>query len=83
MSDQSCQSFFIRTPVVGPSRALASNEQRAVQRKLSSWTGRFSAEEPDATVSWRDDGQQYTAVLKKVPTADAMGMERLVVELTT
>ena len=71
------------TPAGGPSRALASREQRAVQRKLSSWTGRFSAEEPDATLRWRDDGQEYTAVLKKLPAADAMGLERLVVELTT
>jgi hypothetical protein len=68
---------------IGPRRALATHEERAVLRKLSSWTGQLSADEPDATLSWRDDGQQYTAVLKQVPAADAMGMEQLAVELTT
>ena len=68
---------------IGPTRALASHEERAVLRKLSSWTGRFSAEEPDPTLRWREDGQEYTAVLKPMPAADAMGMEQLAVELTT
>jgi hypothetical protein len=65
------------------SRSLASHEQRAVSRRLSSWTGRFSADEPTSTLVWRDDGQEYTAVLKPVPASDAMGMEQLLVELTT
>jgi hypothetical protein len=70
-------------PTVEPSRELARHEERAVLRRLSSWTGRFSAEEPATSMSWRDDGQEYTAVLKQVPAADAMGMEHLAVELTT
>ena len=70
-------------PNVAPGRALASHEERAVMRRLSSWTGRFSADDPDATMTWRDDGQDYTAVLKKLPATDAMGMEQLAVELTT
>ncbi len=70
-------------PTPTPGRALASREERAVMRRLSSWTGRFSAEEPDATMSWRDNGQEYMAVLKQLPAADAMGMEQLAVEVTT
>jgi hypothetical protein len=34
-------------------------------------------------VRWRDGGQQYTAVLKPLPPAEATGMEQLAVELTT
>jgi hypothetical protein len=34
-------------------------------------------------LTWRDGGQEYTAVLKRSSAADAMGMERLIVELTT
>ena len=30
-------------PAAGPSRSLASHEERAVQRRLSSWTGSFDA----------------------------------------
>ncbi len=66
-----------------PSRALASHEQRAVQRRLSSWTGSLDAGAGDTTLEWRDDGQDYTAVLRRVPATDAMGMEQLLVELTT
>ena len=71
-------------PTVAPGRALESHEQHAVRRRLSSWTGRLSPEEPDATLTWREDGQEYTAVLRKAPAAaDAMGMEQLAIELTT
>jgi hypothetical protein len=71
-------------PTVAPGRALESHEQHAVRRRLSSWTGRLSPEEPDATLTWREDGQEYTAVLRKAQAAaDAMGMEQLAIELTT
>ena len=66
-----------------PVRSLASHEERTVRRHLSSWTGQLDAAEPESTLSWRDAGQDYTAVLKHVPAADAMGMEQLLVELTT
>ena len=65
-----------------PVRSLASNEQRAVQRRLSSFTGGVDIA-AGATVEWRDDGQDYTAKLKRIPASDAMGMEQLLVELTT
>lgn len=66
-----------------PRRTLANHEAETVRRKLSSWTGRFSGEDPEPTMRWRDDGQEYTAVLRRVPAGDAMGMEQLAVELTT
>jgi hypothetical protein len=70
-------------PAMGPSRALESHEERAVRRRLSSWTGELSADAADTVMTWRDDGQDYTAVLKRVPAPDAMSMEQLAVELTT
>ena len=66
-----------------PRRTFASHEEESVRRKLASWTGRFETAEAEPTLTWRDDGQQYTAVLKRSSAADATGMERLVVELTT
>ena len=70
-------------PPPAPRRALASHEETAVRRHLASWTGNLSAEDGDTTVVWRDSGQEYTAVLKRMPATDAMGMEQLLVELTT
>jgi hypothetical protein len=64
-------------------RSFDSDEQRTVQRRLASWTGRFDAAAAGETLEWRDDGREYTAVLKPLPAADAMGMEQLKVELTT
>ena len=66
-----------------PRRSFASHEEESVRRKLASWTGRFETDKAEPTLTWRDDGQQYTAVLKRSSAADATGMERLVVELTT
>jgi hypothetical protein len=70
-------------PPAAPSRALATHEEDSVRRQLASWTGKFNAEEPQPTLTWRDDGQEYRAVLKRLPAVDAMGMEQLSVELTT
>jgi hypothetical protein len=64
-------------------RSFDGDEQRTVERRLASWTGRFSAEAPGETLEWRDGGREYTAVLTPLPAADAMGMEQLLVELTT
>jgi hypothetical protein len=66
-----------------PRRSFESHEEQSVRRKLSSWTGSFETAKRESTLTWRDDGQQYTAVLKRPSPADAMGMERLIVELTT
>jgi hypothetical protein len=66
-----------------PSTALTSDEQQMLQRRLASWTGQFTADDPAPTFDWRADGQRYTAVLKPVPATDAMGMEQLAVEITT
>jgi hypothetical protein len=68
---------------VGPTRALERHEEDAVRSQLSSWTGKLDADEPAPTMTWRDDGQTYTAVLRRIPAADSMGMEALAVELTT
>ncbi|HEY3517665.1 MAG TPA: hypothetical protein VGL98_11515 [Gammaproteobacteria bacterium] len=66
-----------------PRRSFASNEEQSVRRKLSSWTGSFETANAMPTVTWRDDGQEYTAVLKRSSAAEATGMEQLLVELTT
>lgn len=54
-----------------------------LRKRLASWTGQFTADKPEPTVTWRDAGQQYTAVLRRMPASDEMGMERLAVAVTT
>jgi hypothetical protein len=72
-----------QTVVDASRRSFASHEQESVRRKLSSWTGRFEADKAEPTLTWREDGQQYTAVLKRSTADDSMGMEQILVELTT
>lgn len=64
-------------------RPLDAPQQQMLSRRLASWTGRFTASEPMPTMAWREDGQEYTAVLRPVPAASVMGMEQLAVEVTT
>ncbi len=70
-------------PPSGPRRTLEREEQDALRHRLSSWTGRFAADATPATMKWRDNGEQYTAVFRPLGVADAMGMEQLAVEVTT
>jgi outer membrane biosynthesis protein TonB len=62
-------------------RPLETHEDDALRRRLSSWTGRLA--ENAETMSWRDDGQQYRAVLRRLPASDVMGMDQLAVEVMT
>ncbi len=64
-------------------KPLAVAERRMLTKRLSSWTGRITADEPDPKLTWREDGRQYTAVLRRQPATDATGMDHLTVEVTT
>ena len=70
-------------PSLLPGEPLANAQQQMLTKRLESWTGRFTPEEPEPTLTWRDNGQRYTAVLRRQPAPDAMGMEHLTVEVTT
>ena len=70
-------------PRAAPGPTLERNEQEALRRRLSSWTGQFTADAAQRMLSWRDDGREYTAVLRPLAAADEMGMQQLAVEVTT
>jgi hypothetical protein len=66
-----------------PGTPLANDEREMLTKRLASWTTRFTSDEPEPTLTWREDGQRYTAVLHRQPTSDPMGMEHATVEVTT
>jgi hypothetical protein len=66
-----------------PGKRLANAERQMLTKRLASWTGRIAADQPAPTLTWREDGRQYTAVLRRQPATDAMGMEHLTVEVAT
>lgn len=66
-----------------PGKPLANTERQMLTKRLASWTGHIAADEPEPKLTWREDGRQYTAVLRRQPATDAMGMDHLTVEVTT
>ncbi len=66
-----------------PGKPLANAERQMLTKRLASWTGQIAANEPEPKLTWREDGRQYTAVLRRQPATDAMGMDHLTVEVTT
>jgi hypothetical protein len=66
-----------------PGVPLESREREAIEKRFAAWTGTFRPTETDPTVAWKQDGQAYTAVLRKLPSDDPMGIERVVVDVTT
>jgi hypothetical protein len=70
-------------PPISAEQPLDAEGERLFGRRLASWTGRFEPGEPTPTLRWRQDGERYTAVLRKLPNSDVMGMEHLAVEVTT
>jgi len=70
-------------PAASPRRTLEPQEQDALRRRLSSWTGSLAGNATPTTMTWRENGAEYTAVFHPLGTADVMGMEQLAVEVTT
>jgi hypothetical protein len=66
-----------------PGMPLQSRERQAIEKRFASWTGTFQPSDSDPRVAWKQDGQAYTAVMRKLPSSDPMGIERLVVDVTT
>jgi hypothetical protein len=70
-------------PPTEPRRALEPQEQDDLRRRLASWTGELDADGTSATMTWRENDEEYTAVFRPLGAADAMGMEQLAVEVST
>jgi len=64
-----------------PGTPIEGNQRARLERRFAAWTG--SLDELERTVKWKDAGQQYSAVLRRVPADGAMGMDHLVVEVST
>jgi hypothetical protein len=52
-------------------------------RRFSSWTGQFAPGAAESRVAWKQNGQAYTAVFHQQPSGDPMGVEHVVVDVST
>ncbi len=62
---------------------MASREREMIAKRFASWNGRFTPGEGAPSVDWKQDGQAYTAVFRAPSAADPMGLQHVVVDVST
>jgi hypothetical protein len=60
---------------------VAAPQQAMLAERFADWTGR-TGEAAEPTV-WKHSGREYTAVFRPLPADDSMGIDRLIVEIST
>jgi hypothetical protein len=64
--------------------ALSSKQQKMLSRKLRKWTENLHSMPRVASgLTWEHKGQEYLAKFTEVPPANDMGIQRVVVEIST
>ena len=66
-----------------PAKPITTREHDMLDRRFGSWTGRFAPGAAESHVAWKQNGQAYTAVFHQQPSGDPMGVEHVVVDVTT
>jgi hypothetical protein len=66
-----------------PGVPAQTRERQMIAKRFSSWNGRFTPGEDTPSVDWKQDGQAYTAVFRAPSAADPMGLEQVVVDVST
>lgn len=66
-----------------PAAPVTTREHDMLDRRFASWTGRFAPGAAESRVAWKQNGQAYSAVFHQQPAGDPMGVEHVVVDVTT
>lgn len=62
---------------------IPAREHAMLEKRFAAWTGALDGERAARSVTFKNDGREYTAVFRKVPGAGAMGLEHMVIEIST
>ena len=63
---------------------LSPRQEKMLKRKFQRWTENFyKMPDTDAGLTWRHKGQEYLAKFTQVPAKNDMGIERVIVEVST
>lgn len=73
----------VATADVRPSLPIPAREHAMLEKRFAAWTGALDGERAERSVTFKNDGREYTAVFRKLPGAGAMGMEHMVIEIST
>jgi len=64
--------------------ALSPKQEKMLQRKITAWTENLDkVPEAAAGLTWKHKGQEYLAKFTQLPADDEMGMQRVIVEVST
>ena len=66
-----------------PAQPATPRERDVLGRRFSSWTGELAPGAAESRVAWKQNGQAYTAVFHQQPSGDPMGVEHVVVDVST
>ena len=66
-----------------PAEPVTTRQHDMLDRRFASWTGGFSAGAAESRVAWKQNGQAYSAVFHQQASGDPMGVEHVVVDVTT
>ena len=61
---------------------MPDRQRSMLSTRFASWTGDVVPDQ-SGEVTWKHEGQEYTAVFRQQPPADSMGMEHVLVEVST
>ena len=62
---------------------MDSKQEKMIEKRFSSLTRAFAADEPSSSMSWKSGGQEYTAQLEQQYSSDPTGTDHVVVEIST
>jgi hypothetical protein len=64
--------------------ALSPKQEKMLNRKVRGWTENLHRMSDVASgLTWKHKGQEYLATFTQLPTADDMGIQRVIVEIST
>jgi hypothetical protein len=62
---------------------MRESQQRMLEDRLRSWAERFESRPPESGTEWQHEGQSYTASFTRLPARDDMGLEEVIVQIST
>jgi hypothetical protein len=62
---------------------MDSKQEKMIEKRFSSLTRAFAADEPLSSMSWKSGGQEYTAQLEQQYSSDPTGTDHVVIEIST
>jgi len=81
-SEQSLPEALVAPSSVPESEPVSPRQLEMLERKIQKWTGKLD-EKKVTGIPWKHQGQEYVAKFTPLPAADDVGIEHVMVEIST